>query len=249
MGPVIRPPTRGPFSSLFYPSDLGALLIALWDAERSDLITAGATLSVKDTVAAYDALQATASAQPAYSATSFNGRPGFTHDGTDDQLTCTASGLLAQLGGATSYEMWGVIDQTALVADTGARTFLSVGAANTTSRVAQRAVVSAANRARGVTGDGAGATTVNNTSVDFSGRHVVRVKFTATGTTVEIDGVTMAEAAVVPSTTATRVRIGAAANTSASLFWQGVWNAVAFTRPLDSARAAQFLSWANARRS
>jgi len=230
------------------PSALGSSLLALWDAERTDLITEGATLSVKDTVAAYDAVQATAASQPAYSATSFNGRPGFTHDGTADELTCTASGLLTQLGGAASYEMWGVVDQTALVADTTTRTFLSVGAANATTRRAGRAVVSAVNRANAATGDGVSATTVNNTSVDFSGRHVVRVKFTATGTTTEIDGVTMTESAVVPSTTATRVRIGAAANTSASLFWQGVWNAVAFTGPLSAAQAAQMLAWANVRR-
>lgn len=231
--------------SAWTPASLGASLYAWWDAQRTDLITAsgGLVSSWRDSVAAYDATQAVGSARPTLGATSFNGTQGITTDGTDDELTCTSSALLAQLGGATSYELWGVVDQTALVADATQRITLSVGNANATTRRTGRLVSGGVNRAIASTGNGSAVTTVTNTSVDFSGRHVLRAISTATETSIEVDGVTMTPSAVVPSTTATRVRLGAGANIAAGTFWQGVFSSLLFTAPLTASQATLMFAW------
>ena len=64
----------------FVPSDLGASLLAYWNADRSDLITLNTNkvTSWKDTVNAYDAVQGTDAARPTYANKSL------TFDGTDD---------------------------------------------------------------------------------------------------------------------------------------------------------------------
>jgi hypothetical protein len=238
-GSVVRVLNRSRYR--FSPTDLGADLLAWWDAEQPATITGSAVSSWADVVAGYTATQAVGGSQPIYSATSFNGRRGgITFDGTAAQLTCLSAGLLAQLGGSASYEMWAAVDQTALVADTTVRCVVSVGAANTTSRRMNRLIAApGVNRASTTTGDGVGSTTATNSTVVFFGRHVVRSQITATQTMTEVDSVAMAPAAVVPATTATRVRIGAAANTAASAFWQGVVNTVLITRPLSTAQVNQ----------
>lgn len=227
------------------PANLGASLYAWWDAQRPDLITAsgGLVSSWKDSVAAYDATQAIGSARPTYSATSFNNAAGVTYDGSDDELTCTDAALLAKLGAATSYEMWGVVDQAALVADTSLRFALSVGNGNTTSRRAGRSVVTGVNRASVQVGNGSTTGTATNPTVDFSGRHSVRYQTTATESVTEVDGVTMTAVSVVPSTTATRIRLGATANPTAASFWQGVFSSLLFTAPLTASQATLMFAW------
>jgi len=238
-GSVVRVLNRARYR--FSPTDLGADLLAWWDAEQPATITGGGAVSSwADVVAGYTATQAVGGSQPAYSATSFNGsRGGITFDGTADELTCLSAGLLAQLGGATSYEMWAAVDQTALVADTGIRTVISVGASNATTRRMGRSVVTGANRAFTYTADGVGSASAVNPTINFSGRHVVRSQLTATATMTEVDSVAMTPVAVVPATVATRVRLGAAANITATLFWRGVINTVLITRPLSTAQKNQ----------
>jgi hypothetical protein len=229
------------------PRRLGASLLAWWDAERSDLITQSGALvsSWKDIVAAYNAVQAVGSQKPAYSGTSFNGRPGITFDGVDDVVEVAS--LSALPSGATPGEIWALTDQTALVADTGARVIAGYPNNNSTEvRRIERNVVSAANRAVIRVGTGSGTFTPTNASVDFSGRHVVRGIIGATASQVDVDGTANGSQAGVPSTTLSTFRIGASPTADVS-YWQGVHNTIICTTALSAAQAAQMYAFLNRR--
>lgn len=227
------------------PAALGSSLLAWWDAERTDLITqsSGAVSSWRDIVGGYDAVQATGAAQPMFSATSFNGRPGVTFDATDDELTCTDSALLSQLGGATAYEMWALVDQQALPADATTRVLMSVGG-NTggSNRNLQRIVSGGVNRARFIVG-----VTTALPSGDYSGRHVFRGRADGADIQAYLDGVASSTAAVVPTTAADRVRIGATPLSAAGSFWNGVVPALLITTALSAGNAAQLQAYLSRR--
>ena len=117
---------------------LGPDLIAWWDAGRPDLMTfATGVSSWRDIVAGYAATQGTGTAQPAYSAASFNGAPALTFDGADDVLTCADAALLAALPtGANGSELWALIQLDALAADATHRNVVSYG--QNTSQTSRR---------------------------------------------------------------------------------------------------------------
>lgn len=231
------------------PSDLGASLLALWDAERSDLITQASSLisSWKDVVAGYDAVQAVGASKFARGATSFNGRPGATMDGIDDEmLYASTTGLPA---GATPFEAWAVFDQNVAPADATANVIIGWGGAAPGVRfILYRSVVGGVNRATAAVGNGTTAVIATNTSVDFSGRHVVRAIVSGTTLQVDVDGVAGAPVAVVPALGTTRLRIGSIPSDTGSSYGQGVANALPITAPLTTDQAAQMLAWGNARR-
>lgn len=232
------------------PFVLGASLLAWWDAERSDLITqsGGLVSSWRDIVAGYDATQSVGASKPAYSGTGFNNRPGLIFDGVDDELTCVAGGLLAQLGGSASYELWLAVSQDALVADATTRFLLNVGDGSVnTSRSVNRLVSGGVNRARTLVGNGASSVGASQTTTDFSGRHIVRGASTATDVTTTVDGVASSTAAVVPNTTATRLRLGAGSAASAASFHNGVVSAALITGPLSAGDAAKLYAYLSPR--
>src|SRR5882724_8398712 len=71
---------------------LGSDLLAWWDADSkywgaNGAIDAASVGSWKDIIAAYDAAQGNSSAKPVFSTTAFNGAPGVTFDGVDDNLS------------------------------------------------------------------------------------------------------------------------------------------------------------------
>lgn len=245
MIPQLVPVLSGAWS----PSHLGALLLGAWDAERSDLITtAGSAVSSwRDVVAGYDASQAVGASRPAYSATSFNGRPGITFDGSDDELTFAGVGAFPV--GASAGEIWSLADQTALVADTTNRDLFAYGGGTfPTSRVIRRIVLSGVNRARAITGDGAASQNTTNTLVDFSGRQIVRAIVGATQTRINVSGQEdPTPTAVVPATGSVRTRIGASPLGTAAFFYQGVINYVAITGPLTDAQSAQMIQFLKSR--
>lgn len=237
-------------ASSWYPTDLGVALLGFWDAERGDLITqsGGLVSSFRDVVAAYDAVQATDAAKPIYSATSFNGRPGLTFDGVDDELTRTTMPP-AFPSGASPGEIWAVVDQTALGSDATTRTAVAAGGNSTlTARRLQRVVASSTGRLSMAVGNGSTLLASNNMLVDFYGRHVARGVVGATETQADCDGVAGTAQAIVPNTGTSRVRLGASNSGTATSFWQGVINAVLFTAPLTTQQAAQLLAWGNFRR-
>ncbi|MCK1367602.1 hypothetical protein [Bradyrhizobium sp. 62] len=230
---------------------LGADLIAYWDVNRPDLITGLNVSSWRDIVAGYPAVQATGSAQPVYSISSFNGAPGIAFDGASQQLTCTDAAFLAALpSGAGPYEIWALIQQDALPADTTERIAVAVGGASlVTGRALSRIVTSATNRARSRTGNGAASTNIDDTAVDLSTRHVLRLAVGATSSALTVDGGTPSTASVVPSTTNTRLRLGASNATAAVNFWQGQIAAILITQPLSAAKAAALQSYLTRRKA
>ena len=234
-------------------SALGSDLIAYWDANRSDLMTiggGGAISSWRDIKAGYDAVQGTGAAQPVWSATSFNGAPGVTGDGVDDELTCTTAGLLAALpAGATPCSLWAVAKQDALPADATGRYVGGYGSLSANdSRLMLRLVSGGVNRQSGRVGSGAGSTFADVTTVDFSSRHASVVHVGATASQSATDGVLGASQAVVPATTVARLRLFATASVVAGLFWQGQIAAFLVTKPLDAAKAAALQSYLLSRR-
>lgn len=230
------------------PRRLGASLVAWWDAERSDLITQASSLvsSWKDIVGAYDVVQTTGASKPAYSATSFNSRPGITFDGLASELTLV--GIPASFPiGAVAGEIWGVVDQTALAADATNRQAATYGnGASSTVRGLTRSVSVGVNRAAYYCGDGT-SKHADEATVNYSGRHVHRG--IADGTTIysEIDGTRSSGVASVPATAAGRVRIGANSTASAGNFWQGVISTVLVTSILTAAEATQLYAFLNRR--
>lgn len=230
------------------PGALGSSLLAWWDAERTGLITqtAGAVSSWRDIVGGYNCVQATGAAQPIWSATGFNSRPVVTFDGTDDELTLTTVPAGIPTAAAPS-ELWGVFDQTALVADTTVRHAFNIGSgAASTARALSRSVVTATNRANVIAGNGTNIT-VPNTSAAFSGRHVVRGIVDGTTAYCELDGNLSSGTASVPTTATNRLRIGATSSTSATLFWQGGINTVLVTSLLTTTQADLLRAYLNRR--
>lgn len=221
------------------PTDLGASLLAWWSADRADLITlSGAQVtSWKDSVAAYDAVQAVSGSRPLYSATGWNSvSAAVTFDGIDDELTFPSTPFPLLTSG---NEFYGVVDQASLVADTNVRAMIGYGSGTTnSSRVFYRSVVSSQNR---VTTYATGVSA--NLAADFSGRHVVRGIVTATGVSAGMDGTTGSPSAVVPDTTSTRTRIGANPANTAIQFWKGAIRHLIITGPLDAGQVSNMWAW------
>lgn len=236
------------FSTPWTPASLGASLLALWDAERSDLVTrsGGAVSSWQDVVGGYEAAQAAGGAQPGYSAGGFNGRPVIVGDGIDDELSLGAIPGPLQLTTAPC-EYWAVVDQTAPAGDTSPRYIVRCGVnSSVNSRGLLRVVVGGVNRAQLLCGDGA-TITATNTAVDLSGRHVVRAVVDGTNIRVDVDGVAGVAVACAPASTASRMRLMANSSTTAGNFWQGGLNLTAVTSLLSDVQAAAFLAYLTAR--
>jgi hypothetical protein len=231
------------------PLALGSSLLAWWDAERSDLITqsGGLVSSWKDIVGAYNVAQGSGSLKPIYSATSFNGRPGITFDGLDDQLNL--AGVPAAFPtGSDPCEMWGLVDQTRLGTDANDGAIVAYGNGVDAGRTAMRRSVSNTNRAVAMVGTGAAHPTSVNSAVDFSGRHVARAIIGSSTSNQNVDGVAGTDASIVPATSATKLVIGGDALTTPGSPWQGVHNSVLITAPLSAAQASLMYAFLNARK-
>ena len=224
------------------PLDLGPSLFAWWDAERADLITqsGGAVSSWKDVVSGYEAVQAIGASKPSYGATSFGGRPGITGDGVDDELTLAPVPAGIPTGSAPC-ELWAVVDQQALPADTTGRQVLTYGQFSATNRLLVRNVSGGANRSALSVGNGSTGVGTTNTSVDFSGRHIMRAVISSSAIKLIVDGIGGAGAGVpvVPATTTERLRLFASASPAATGFWQGALNTVLFTDLLSDGVVAR----------
>lgn len=254
MGNVMGAVMAGPFDAAapaFYPTDLGASLLAFWDAERTDLITKdGSNLvsSWKDVVGGYDAVQAIGASKPLWSATGFNGRPCVIPDGVDDEMTLAPvpAGIPT---GANGCIIWALVDQTALPADATARVVAAYGgSSNSVNRYVARIVVSGQNRVQAQAGNGSAAVNANLTA-DFSGRHLAAAVITGAEVVAQMDGVSSTPSVTVPGTTSTRLRLFAATATSPGAFWGSPASAILVTSPtLTAEQLASLAAWSNARR-
>lgn len=254
MGNVMGAVMAGPFDAAapaFYPTDLGASLLAFWDAERTDLITKdGSNLvsSWKDVVGGYDAVQAIGASKPLWSATGFNGRPCVIPDGIDDEMTLAPvpAGIPT---GANGCIIFALVDQTALPADATARIAVSYGSSTTnTARYVARIVASGQNRVQAQAGTGGAAVNANLTA-DFSGRHLAAAVITGADVIAQMDGVSSSPSAGVPGTATGRLRLFASAAGAAGAFWGSPASAILVTSPtLTAEQLASLAAWANTRK-
>jgi len=226
------------------PSDLGSLLLAYWDAERLDKIDLSGSLvnSWTDSVGALSASQSTSGFKPVYSATSFNGRPGITFDGTDDLLLNTALAANLLPTGSNPSEIWVLVNQTVLPAVTTTGTVFLYGTTGANNRrVIRRVVVSAVNRAQASTGTGGGTTQISDTVGDLSGYHVMQMVTDAVNTNIAIDGAAPISGAVVPNSLNSAIAMGCV--TGGTNPFGGSINKIIVTAPLDSAQRALLLAF------
>lgn len=228
---------------------LGASLLGWWNADRSDLITLSGSqiTSWRDVVAGYDMLQATSSARPLWSATSFNGAPGATFDGVDDEMTLES---VPWPTGASPADMWATVQQDALAADTSVRLLFAYGGtASSSRRTLQRVVVSGTNRGRVTAGNGTSELMATGTATDFSGRHVIRGDINATDLELTMNDGTPTNTAVVPNTGAVRTRMGANTSAVPSGFWNGKVRDLIVTGPLTVGQASDLRTFLLSRRA
>lgn len=235
-------------------SILGASLLAWWTADRADLITlnGSAVTSWKDVMHGYDAVQGVSASRPVYSATSFNGSPGLTFDGSDDGLICTDAALLGLLpDAAEAGEMWAIVQQDALAEVASSRNILSYGGTGiSTQRRIRRVVASGVNRGRFTVGTGASSLAATDTSVNFNSRHVIRGAADADSIDLSVDAATPISISGVPATSsAIACTIGSSSNTTATEFWHGKIRDVIITAgTLSPDQVTALNAWALPRR-
>ncbi|KQV36452.1 MULTISPECIES: hypothetical protein [unclassified Rhizobium] len=227
---------------------LGAKLFEYWDADRADTITqSGGLVSQwvglkKGTAVA----QVGVPSRPTYSASGFKGRPAVYFDGIDDGLyTTIGAGYFPD--GTQPCEMYVLVDNTAPGTDATQRTAFYYGDGANGDRRLRRAQ-GAGNVSRGqcAAGSGSGVFSVLDNTVDLTGRHVIRGRFTANTAFVSVDSSSEAQFAVIPATTITRVAIGGLFTTAQQ--FQGGIAAALITSPLTAQERSALEAWLNARR-
>jgi hypothetical protein len=219
-----------------------------WDAERSDLITqsGGLVSAWADVVGGYSAVQSISGQRPAYSATSFNNRPGITFDGVDDCVEMAAAPASFPTG-STGCEIWALVDQLTPSGDATARRVAAYG--GTTTASARALARASGNQAQAPTGDGTTSIFPTNSLVAFTGRHVVRAVFTPTSAKADVDDVANGVLATSLNTSAGKWRIGANTAATAGAFSQIVASAVLVTGLLTAPQATQLYTYLNARKA
>lgn len=218
------------------PAELGPSLLAWWDASSGVTITGAGVSSWVDRKAGLDMQQGTDAARPPFSATGFGGAPCLTFDGVDDCLTLATQPFPADA------EIWAVLGQTALAADTTSRCAFAFGnGSGSGARRLWRFVVSGVNRARQIAGDGVGSTTAADTTVDLSSRHLVVGRAAGGNVTCSVDQAAEVVVAGGSAPGATRCRIGATDQVAPGAFWQGPIAQLWLTAPLTAAQRAMSL--------
>lgn len=235
IGPSLTVRQRRPAPA---PSDLGAALLGLWTADSGVTVATGVS-AWTDRIVGYVLTQATGALQPAWSATSFGGRPGITFDGVDDFLNLEA---VPFPNGAAPCEIWALADFSSV--DAVARTIACYGGA--TSQTARTL-----RRNSGLIGTnliGTGASNVSaQTLQTLSGRHVLRAIVSATAGSIQVDGGDIpAPIAAIPATGTTRFRVGGSTVAVPNNLWQGSIAAIGVTALLSDVQAAGFTSYLRA---
>lgn len=241
-------PRRGLWDSsaeeaAFTPSSLGTDLYEGWDANDTALITesSGSVSAWTGNKLGVTISQATEAFKPVYNATSFNGAPGIAFDGSDDFLAhLSTTGLPT---GTTAFEIWALVQQDALVADTTSRTCVGYGASSAGSACQIRRRVSGGQNQVVFLTSGTGTV---ETTTSFSSRHAIRA-LAQNALRVEIDGTASTPGSATHNLGDTRLRFGATAVTTAAEFWEGQIAGIWITKLLDSTQAALMLAYLTAR--
>lgn len=212
-----------------------------WDARRADTFTlAGSLVSAWRSVKGLSAEQAFTTSKPVRNPTGLNGQAVVEYDGLDDALVAIGVGSLPT--GANPGEVWLLVNQAALVADTGERTIFGYGNTASVSRRFGRRVLSAQNCPVANIGDGSTLAPANGPA-GFDNVSVVRVEVGSAQSKTSLNGTPGTSAAVVPATTTTRTVLGAAPSSPQVLFHKGGIVLVVATDPLNSSQAAQMLAY------
>ena len=227
---------------------LGDDLLGWWEAGQGMTLVGSAVSEWIDKKSGSTITQSVGSARPIYSATSFNGSPGLTFDGVDDNLS--ADSIFSFPSGSAASEVWGVVQQDAAASDASIRMVLCYGgAASTDRRSINRVVDTGVNRARVAVGNGGGSPGVTGTVVDFSSRHLVRSVVGTSTSRMDVDGNLSGTVSVTPATSTTQLRIGANTNASPGAFWNGKVRDIIVTTALSSEKAAALETYLLARRA
>lgn len=181
------------------------------------------------------ASQATSGAKPLWSASGLNGMPSVLFDGIDDYLEQAAHSYPTG-----QFEIWTLLDNSALPADTTSR--WAVGFGTSAPAGIGRGVSSGVNRARGIAGAGA----ANNAFVDLTGPHIVRLRVEAGQATISVDG-GPGSAVSIGAVGSGRLRIGSRADSTPGQFWNGSIAVHLVTTLLSSALEAETLRWIQVR--
>lgn len=220
------------------PAQLGASLLGWWTADRSDLITlqTGSKVSSwRDVVAGYDLTQGTDDSRPVYSATGFNGLPGITADGIDDNLARSSSPFPSA---AAQCEIWALGDWPS-IASNNANAFSYGGSSVAAVRAIRMTTVSSIMR---LIGD---ATSANvNTNFAFpGGRHIIRFAVDGVESRLDYDGGQRSTLTVTPTTSTLRMRMFAGSNTGVDRLMAATIADVLVTDLLTDAQAAQLQAY------
>lgn len=178
-----------------------------------------------------------------------NGRQCALFDGVDDCFTYTGipTGWPA---GANPGWIFAAVNQTLPGDVSGGRFLLCYGGgAGATRRGISQTNSGGVSSVRANAGDGSVSLTAIESTVAFSGRHVVFAEFGSASFRVQIDGVWSPTTAGVPATGPSRTRIGAADGSSATLFWQGDISALVVGAGVpDAALLANLNAWGASRK-
>ena len=209
---------------------LGAKLLGHFSGEAAQTLTlAGASVtSWTCLVSGLVVSPGDAGTRPIYDAAS----KALTFDGTDDFLAANSNPYFAD---AAEGEVFLVVNQSALPADTTARAALYLGSAASLdiSRAVDRFVSGAANRVRARTGITGSSASVVNDLGDLSGKRRIGVRWSNTTTYASMDNNTEASVAAIPTTATTRTVIGAYTDATSG-FWSGQVHEVIITAPLTT---------------
>jgi hypothetical protein len=222
---------------LWQPIDLGTQLKAWWNA---DDLADGAVTTWTDRIAGLAPTQATPGFRPVRAATDFNSAyAGVTFDGTDDRLAGSSTGSMPV--GTTASEIYAVAAQNEAGTTGGTRNIFTYGGGGPNgSRQIARQPVTSVNRLRAYDSTGG----VLDTVKDFSGSHIVSVRFDTGITYLFFDGVasTPASAASAFNSLATNTTIGAAV-TGTTQLWKGVIRHIFVTTTLATGDRQKLEGW------
>lgn len=239
----LRAPIRAPSLWLnFTPASLGSDLISWWDSSSGVGLSGSAVTSWTDKVGSLAPAQGTAANQPTFSATSYNGKPGISFDGTADHLTVTSVGSLPT--GTAQVDMFAAVDVAAVAASS--RRIFNYGAGNDSQSCGLfRRVTSSQDFAAAYASNGTSAIPVN-APVAFAGRSAIAGFVRADGVQAWHDGQYSTITALVPSVGTTRTVIGVNTALSGS-FWSGTIRDIIVTLPLNQGRREAMLNFIQSR--
>lgn len=230
------------------PLDLGAKLLAWWDAEYAPGLSLTGNLvdSWTDRKSGYVVSQTLSGSKPSLNVIGMNNRPAIVFDGVDDHLFTLTQPLPS---GATPADLWLLAGQDVLAGVTGTRIPIMYGSTvnGLTARYIRRTVIAGVNRASQSIGNGATQSIIQDATVDLTGNHVIWGEGTGTENRISCDGQAKVMAAVAQSLAAVGALAIGSNNTRLSNYWQGPVNSIIVTQPLTNPEATQLMTFLKSR--